>query len=98
MNGIEMVQNILEMHAQAKVILMSRFTVAHMVTDTLKRACTVIEKPFTAERLIEAVHDVSIPTKPLPDPVHLTGRSELPADSKISHRAPGSFLGRLGTI
>ena len=55
MNGIEMVQNILDMHSQAKVILMSSFTVAHIITGTLKRVCTVIEKPFTSDQLVEAV-------------------------------------------
>ena len=55
MSGIEMVQNIFRMHSRARVILMSSFAADHMVNDTVKRACSVIEKPFTPDRLVEAV-------------------------------------------
>ena len=55
MGGIEMVRNIFEVDSHSNIILMSGYNFCDVVPDDLKRLCSVIGKPFTAGRLIEAV-------------------------------------------
>ena len=55
MDGIEMVRTIFEMHSDANVIMMSGRDLSDIVPDDVRRLCSVIEKPFTPEKLIEAV-------------------------------------------
>jgi DNA-binding NtrC family response regulator len=55
MNGIEMVRNIVRMQSRAKVILMSDQRMAGILPDDVKKYCGVIDKPFTAEQLLECV-------------------------------------------
>ena len=54
MNGIEMVEKIVQMHARTKVILMSAHSIVG-IPDELRTRCCLIEKPFTAERLLDVV-------------------------------------------
>jgi two-component system, cell cycle sensor histidine kinase and response regulator CckA len=56
MGGIEMVRKIFEMHAHANVIMMSGSNLPDLIPDEVRRLCSVIEKPFTPARLIEAVN------------------------------------------
>jgi DNA-binding NtrC family response regulator len=56
MNGIEMVREIFEMDTHANVILMSGGAhLGDLVPDELRRLCSVLDKPFTPARLLEAV-------------------------------------------
>jgi len=55
MNGIEMAKHIFGMHARAKVILMSAYSATDILPDELL-LCSLVEKPFTAERLLQVVN------------------------------------------
>jgi DNA-binding NtrC family response regulator len=57
MNGIEMVQKIVQMHPRTKVVLMSAYSIVGILPDELRKLCTLIEKPFTAERLLNVVNN-----------------------------------------
>ena len=55
MGGIEMTRKMFEIYSHANVILMSGANLSDIIPDDLRRLCSVIEKPFTPARLIEAV-------------------------------------------
>ncbi len=55
LDGVEMTRKILEMDSQANVILMSGYILTELIPDEVRTHCSVIEKPFTAGRLLEAV-------------------------------------------
>jgi two-component system cell cycle sensor histidine kinase/response regulator CckA len=55
MGGIEMVRRIFEINSRANVILMSGYSVSEIVPQEIRRLCSVIQKPFTSGRLVEAV-------------------------------------------
>ena len=55
MNGIDMVRKIFEIESRSNVIMMSGHNLCHLIPDEVRRLCSVIEKPFTPKRLLEAV-------------------------------------------
>jgi len=55
MNGIAMVRGLFEIHSQANVILMTGYSAAEIIPDEVRRLCSVIQKPFTPQGLMEAV-------------------------------------------
>ena len=55
MSGIELSRKLFEMHSHANVILMSGKSICDLIPDEIRRLCSVLQKPFTPERLIEAV-------------------------------------------
>ena len=55
MSGIDMTRKMFEVHSQANVILMSGANLSDLIPDDIRRLCSVLEKPFTPSRLIEAV-------------------------------------------
>ena len=55
MDGNEMVRQIFKVHSNANVIMMSGRDLSDSVPDDVRRLCSVVEKPFTPEKLIEAV-------------------------------------------
>jgi two-component system, cell cycle sensor histidine kinase and response regulator CckA len=55
MGGIEMVRKIFEIHSHPNVIMMSGYNLSDLIPDDVRRLCSVIEKPFTSQRLVEAI-------------------------------------------
>jgi DNA-binding NtrC family response regulator len=55
MDGIELARNLFGIHAHANVILMSGYGLHRLIPEELRRLCSVIQKPFSPGRLIEAV-------------------------------------------
>ena len=55
MDGVSMVRQIFVMHSHANVILMSGYQLCELIPDDIRKLCSVLEKPFTPKRLIEAV-------------------------------------------
>ena len=55
MDGIEMTRKMFEVHSHANVILMSGANLCDLIPDEVKKLCSVLEKPFTPERLMEVV-------------------------------------------
>ena len=55
MNGIEMTRKMFEVHCHANVILMSGANLVDLIPDDIAKLCSMIAKPFTPGRLIEAV-------------------------------------------
>jgi len=55
MGGVEMAWKMFEVYSRANVMLMPGANLRDMIPDDVRRLCSVIEKPFTAARLIEAV-------------------------------------------
>ena len=55
MGGIDMSRKLFDVHSQANVILMSGANLSDLIPDDIRRLCSVLEKPFTPARLIEAV-------------------------------------------
>jgi two-component system cell cycle sensor histidine kinase/response regulator CckA len=55
MDGIELVRNVFDFYPQANVILMSGYGIEELAPTELARLCSVLEKPFSASQLVEAV-------------------------------------------
>jgi len=55
MDGIEMTRKMFEVYSHANVILMSGANLSDLIPDEVKKLCSVIEKPFSPARLMEAV-------------------------------------------
>jgi len=55
MGGIEMVRTLFETYHHPNVIMMSGRNLSDLVPEDVKRLCSIIEKPFTPQGLIEAV-------------------------------------------
>ena len=55
MGGIELTRKLFEMDCHPNVILMSGYSLSDIVPDEVRRLCCVINKPFSASRLLEAV-------------------------------------------
>ena len=55
MGGIEMVRTLFETFHHPNVIMMSGRNLSDLVPEDVKRLCSIIEKPFTPQGLIEAV-------------------------------------------
>ena len=55
MDGIEMTRKMFEVYSHANVILMSGANLSDLIPYEVKKLCSVIEKPFTPARLMEAV-------------------------------------------
>jgi DNA-binding NtrC family response regulator len=55
MGGIELTRKLFEMDGHPNVILMSGYSLSDIVPDEVRRLCSVINKPFSASRLVEAV-------------------------------------------
>jgi DNA-binding NtrC family response regulator len=56
LGGIEMVRCLFEMHSHVNVILMTGYSAAELIPDEVRRLCSVLQKPFTPQYLIEAVN------------------------------------------
>lgn len=56
MSGIEMTQKLLEVDAHPNIILMSGANLHNLVPHELKKLCSVLQKPFTASVLLDAVN------------------------------------------
>ena len=54
-SGVEMFRDILKIDPEANVILMSGYSMSELVPDDLRKLCSLVSKPFTADQLIEAV-------------------------------------------
>jgi two-component system, cell cycle sensor histidine kinase and response regulator CckA len=55
-NGVELMQALAESHAEVPVILMSGYATAALNDMGIAAPCSVIPKPFPAERLLAEVH------------------------------------------
>jgi len=55
LGGIEMVRCLFEMHSHVNVILMTGYSAIELIPDEVRRLCSVLQKPFTPQLLIEAV-------------------------------------------
>jgi len=55
MGGIEMVRTLFETYQHPNVIMMSGRNLGDLVPEDVKRLCSIVEKPFTPQGLIEAV-------------------------------------------
>lgn len=56
MGGIEMVRLLFETHSHPNVIMMSGHNLSDLIPEEVKKLCSVIEKPFTADTLITAIN------------------------------------------
>ena len=57
LGGVEMTRKILEMDSHANVILMSGNLFTDPMPDEVRTHCSMLDKPFTAGRLLEAVQE-----------------------------------------
>jgi two-component system, cell cycle sensor histidine kinase and response regulator CckA len=56
LNGVELMQAVAETHAHIPVVLMSGYATAALSDMGIATPCSVIPKPFPAERLLAEVH------------------------------------------
>src|SRR6476620_2107981 len=55
MNGIEVARFLFAKYAHPNVILMTGYAAADLVPEDLRRLCSVLQKPFSPQALMEAV-------------------------------------------
>ncbi len=55
MDGVQMVRKVFDVSSRANVILMSGANLGDLISDDVRRLCSVIQKPFGPAQLIEAV-------------------------------------------
>jgi len=53
--GPELVRRIWSLNPWARIVLMSGYDVEALVPEDLRKTCILLSKPFTSERLIQAV-------------------------------------------
>jgi two-component system, cell cycle sensor histidine kinase and response regulator CckA len=56
LNGVELMQAVAESHTHIPVVLMSGYATAALTDMGIATPCSVIPKPFPAERLLAEVH------------------------------------------
>lgn len=55
-NGVELMQSVAESHPQVPVVLMSGYATAALSELGIATPCSILPKPFPAERLLAEVH------------------------------------------
>jgi two-component system cell cycle sensor histidine kinase/response regulator CckA len=56
MNGVELMQAVAELHLPIPVVLMSGYATAALAELGIATPCSILPKPFPAERLLAEVH------------------------------------------
>jgi two-component system cell cycle sensor histidine kinase/response regulator CckA len=55
MSGLELTRKLFEIAYHPNIILMSGYSLSDIVPDDVRRLCSVINKPFSSGRLLQAV-------------------------------------------